>query len=41
MTRALDTPINIKRVQYKFSPNSVASQADAALIAAFSGVANA
>ena len=41
MTRALDTPVNIKRVQYKFSPNSVASQADAALLAAFSGVANA
>jgi hypothetical protein len=41
MTRALDTPVNIKRVQYKFSPNSVASQADAALLAAFSGVVNA
>ena len=41
MTRALDTPTNIKRVQYKFSPNSVASQADAALLAAFSGVVNA
>ena len=41
MTRALDTPVSIKKVQYRFSPNSVASQAEAALLAAFSGVANA
>lgn len=40
MTKALDTPINIKRVQYKFSPNTVASQAEAALIGAFAGVSN-
>ena len=41
MTRALDTPVSIKKVQYRFSPNSVASQAEASLLAAFSGVANA
>jgi hypothetical protein len=41
MTKALSTPVQIKTVKYKFSPNSIASEADAALIAAFSGVANA
>ncbi len=41
MTKALSTPVKIKTVKYKFSPNSIASEADAALVAAFSGVANA
>jgi len=41
MTRALTVPVQIKTVKYKFSPNSVASEADAALLAAFTGVSNA
>jgi hypothetical protein len=41
MSRALSVPVSIKTVKYKFSPNSVASEADAALLAAFTGVANA
>jgi hypothetical protein len=40
MTKALSTPVQIKTVKYKFSPNSIASEAEAALVAAFSGVAN-
>lgn len=41
MSRALEVPVSIKTVRYRFSPNSIASEADAALIGAFSGVANA
>jgi hypothetical protein len=41
MTKALTVPVQIKTVKYKFSPNSVASEADAALLAAFTGVSNA
>lgn len=41
MTRALSTPVQIKTVKYKFSPNTIANEADAALFSAFSGVANA
>jgi hypothetical protein len=37
MARALGVPSTIKTVQYKFSPNSIRSQADAALEAAFGG----
>jgi hypothetical protein len=37
MQRALDTPSSIKTVQYSFSPNSIRSQADAALSQAFGG----
>ena len=40
MTKALTVPIQIKTVKYKFSPNSIASEAEAALLAAFSGVSN-
>lgn len=40
MTRALNVPVQIKTVKYKFSPNSIANEADAALLAAFAGVAN-
>lgn len=38
LTKALKIPVNIKTVQYKFSPNSVASQAEAAVSTAFAGV---
>ena len=38
LTKAMRLPVNIKRVQYKFSPNSVAQQAEAALNTAFMGV---
>lgn len=38
LTKAMKLPMNIKTVQYKFSPNSVASQADAAVNTAFAGV---
>lgn len=41
MTRALSVPVSIKTVKYKYSPNSIASEAEAALLASFSGVANA
>lgn len=41
MSKALSVPVQIKTVKYKFSPNSIASEADAALIAAFAGVSNA
>jgi len=40
MTKALNVPVHIKTVKYKFSPNSIANEADAALLAAFSGVSN-
>lgn len=40
MSRALSTPVQIRTVKYKFSPNAIASEAEAALVAAFSGVAN-
>jgi hypothetical protein len=40
MTKALDLPVQIKTVKYKFSANSVADEADAALIAAFAGGMN-
>jgi hypothetical protein len=35
LTKAMKLPVNIKKVQYKFSPNTVRSQADAALAIAF------
>ena len=38
MAKALSLPSGIKKVQYKFSPNLVRSQADSALAAAFGGV---
>jgi len=38
MAKALSVPTNIKRVQFSFSPNSVRSQADAALTQSFGGV---
>lgn len=41
MSRALSVPVSIKTVKYRFSPNSIANDAEAALLAAFSGVANA
>jgi hypothetical protein len=37
MTKALKVPADIKKVQYSFSPNTIRSQADAALSAAFGG----
>jgi hypothetical protein len=37
MAKALSLPSDIKKVQYKFSPNLVRSQADASLAAAFGG----
>jgi hypothetical protein len=37
MTKALRVPADIKKVQYSFSPNTIRSQADAALSAAFGG----
>ncbi len=37
MTKALSVPSDIKRVQYSFSPNTIRSQADAALAASFGG----
>lgn len=40
LTRALEVPVQIKTVKYRFSPNSIASEAEAALLAAFSGVSN-
>lgn len=41
MSRALGVPSQIKTVKYSFSPNTIASEADAALLAAFAGVSNA
>jgi hypothetical protein len=38
LTKALMVPSDIKKVQYSFSPNTIKSQADAALSAAFGGV---
>ena len=38
MAKALSLPSNIKRVQFSFSPNSIKSQADAALSQSFGGV---
>lgn len=38
MTKALGVPSNIKKVSYSFSPNTIRSQADSALSAAFGGV---
>jgi len=37
MVKALQLPTGIKRVQYKFNPNTIRSQADAALSSAFGG----
>jgi len=37
MTKALAVPSNIKKVQYSFSPNTIRSQADAALTLSFGG----
>jgi hypothetical protein len=37
LTKALSVPSDIKKVQYSFSPNTIKSQADAALSAAFGG----
>ena len=41
ITKALNVPAEIKTVKYKFSPNSIATQADSAISAAFAGVLNA
>lgn len=38
ITKALNVPVQIKTVKYKYSANSIANEADAALIAAFAGV---
>lgn len=38
MAKALSIPSNIKRVQYKFTPNTISLQADSALHNAFGGV---
>ena len=38
MTKALKVPVNIKKVQYSFSANTIRSQADSALAMAFGGV---
>lgn len=40
MSRALDLPVQVKTVKYKFSANSIANEADAALVAAFAGGMN-
>ena len=37
LARALDVPMDIKKVQYKFSPNVVRQEADSALEMAFGG----
>jgi len=37
MTKALKVPSDIKKVQYFFSPNTIKSQADSALMLAFGG----
>lgn len=37
MAKALDVPMNIKKVQYSFTPGKIRSQADASLHAAFGG----
>lgn len=37
LAKALDVPLNIKKVQYKFSPNVVRQEADSALEMAFGG----
>ena len=37
LTKAMKLPANIKKVQYRFSPNMVRSQADSALAMAFGG----
>jgi hypothetical protein len=37
IAKSLKIPNNIKRIQYSFSPNTVRSQADAALASAFGG----
>lgn len=37
MTKALDVPMNIKKVQYSFSPGKIRTQADASLQSAFGG----
>lgn len=41
MTKALKVPAQIKTVKYKFSPNSIANEADSAISKAFAGVTNA
>lgn len=41
ITKALRIPVQIKTVKYKFSPNTIATEADAALLSAFVGVSNA
>lgn len=40
MTKALSVPVEIKTVKYKFSPNTVANQADLEVSKAFAGVLN-
>jgi hypothetical protein len=40
ISKALEVPVQIKTVRYSFSPNSIASEAEAALLGAFSGVSN-
>jgi hypothetical protein len=37
MARALKIPVNIKKVQYKFSPNTIRNEAVASLEMAFGG----
>lgn len=38
MAKALKLPLDIKRVKYSFSPNTIRSQADNALASAFGGI---
>lgn len=37
LARALDVPLNIRKIQYKFSPNTIRQEADTALEMAFGG----
>lgn len=37
MAKSLGVPVNIRKVQYSFSPNTVRSQADLALVTSFGG----
>jgi hypothetical protein len=40
ISKALQVPVQIRTVKYRFSPNSIASEAEAALLGAFAGVSN-
>jgi hypothetical protein len=38
MAKALSIPVNIRKVQYSFSPGKIRAQADVALSTSFGGV---